>query len=262
MKLKTIKMSSLLILLFNLSMIFNGYSCSGSTSEGDRVNNDLPDSRPQKLLITYYDGGGMVYYSEQLHISEDSCVYTINDAGTISKVYFSMTPVELDELYKVFTDNDFSSIKTYEEKVYDRGGESISLSWGQGKSANILNGGITFIKDGWKKEWNNCIAAIEAALAKGTEKQKKDYEVRVDKTLFGKTMSVYIRQLQIIPQSTVMSESGMDNNISRTTKLLPGNYKMSVSYNSKYEVIPVSPDSSKGVELSLKNDSLIYSYIK
>lgn len=252
-------MSTLLILFFNLSLIFNGFSCSGNTA---KENNDLPDTRPAKLLISYYEGGGMVYYSENLNISEDSCVYTINDGGTISKVYFTMTPAELDRLYKVFTDNDFSNIKTYEQMVYDRGGESISLSWGQGKFASISNGGMTFIKDSWKKEWSNCLDAIKEALVNGTEKQKKDYEVRIDKTMFGQTMSVYIRQLQIIPQSTVMSENGMDNSVTITAKLLPGTYKMSVSYNKKFAVVPVSPDSSKGVELSLKNDTLAYSYIK
>ena len=75
-------------------------------------------------------------------------------------------------------------------------------------------------------------------------------------------MTVYIKQNEIIRESTVMSENGMDNSVTKTAKLLPGNYKMSVSYDKKYTVIPVSPDSSKGVELSLKNDSLIYSYVK
>lgn len=259
MNLRTIKMSTLLILLFNLSLIFNGFSCSGNTAN---ENNDLPDTRPAKLLISYNDGGGMVYYSENLNISEDSCVYTINDGGTISKVYFTMTPAELDRLYKVFTDNDFSNIKTYEEMVYDRGGESISLSWGQGKYASISNGGMTFIKDSWKKEWSNCLDAIKEALVKGTEKQKKDYEVRVDKTLFGETMTIYIKQIQIIRESTVMGESELESYVTKTTKLLPGNYKMSVSYNKKFAVVPVSPDSSKGVELYLKNDTLAYSFIK
>ena len=41
-------------------------------------------------------------------------------------------------------------LKTYEEKVYDRGGESISLGWGKGKYANANNSGMTFIKDSWQ----------------------------------------------------------------------------------------------------------------
>ena len=100
------------------------------------------------------------------------------------------------------------------------------------------------------------------ALAKGTEKQKKDYGIKIDKSLFGKTMSVYIRHIEIIRESTLMSENGMDSSITKITKLLPGSYKMSVSFDKKYTVIPVTPDSSKGINLFLKNDSLVYSYIK
>lgn len=259
MKLKTIKMNTLLILFFNLSVFLGGFSCSGSTPKN---NNNLPETRPANLSINYYEGGGMVYYSEELSISADSCVYKINDGGVISKVYFNITPAGLDALYKVFTDNDFSNIKTREEQVYDRGGESISLSWGQGNYANISDGGMTFIEKNWEKEWANCLKAVKQALVAGTEKQKKDYEVRIDKTLFGKTMSVYIKHLTIIPESTVMSENGTDTFISKTTKLLPGKYKMSVGYDRKYAELPVNIDSSKGINLYLKNDTLAYSYIK
>jgi len=252
-------MSILLILFFNLSVFFNGFSCSGNAVKN---NNDLPETRPSNLSINYYEGGGMVYYSEKLNISADSCVYEINDGGVVSKVYFNLTPAELDALYKVFTDNDFSNIKTREEQVYDRGGESISLSWGQGKYANISDGGMTFIEKNWQKEWSNCLNAVKQALVKGTEKQKKDYEVRIDKTMFGKTMSVYIKQLTIIPESTVMAESEKESYVIKIVKILPGNYKMSVSYDKKYATFPVNPDSSKGINLYLKNDTLAYSYLK
>jgi hypothetical protein len=254
-------MNTLLILLFNLLFITNGFSCTEKTAKND--NDNLPDTRPEKLSIQYSLGGGMAYYSENLYISQDSCVYTINDEGAISKYYFTMTGEQLDNLYKVFKDNNFNKIKTREEMIYDRGGESIGLSWGKGKYAHIDDAGMTLIEDSWKKEWSECLGAVKNVLSEQLNKQKKDYEVRIDKTLFGKTMKVYVKEEIIIPESTVMAENELENHIAKTARLLPGKNIISVSCNQKYLNITANPDSTKGVNLYLKNDTLLtYSFIK
>jgi hypothetical protein len=255
-------MNTIAIILLNLVFAFNGFVCSKAVTDV-RDNDPLPDSRPEKLSINYTLGGGMRYYSESMFISLDSCVYTVNDEGAISKIYFKITPEEFDKLYEVFTDNKFHKIKTYHEQVYDRGGESISISWGNGKSASVDDGGMTFIEKNWVNEWTACLGALKDFAAKEIDKQKKDYEVRIDKTLFGKTMSVYINNVPLIPQSTVMAESELEKYITRTAKILPGAHKMSVSWDKKYENVTIDTDNSKGINLYLKNDTLFsYSYIK
>ncbi len=254
-------MNTILIILFNLFFIISGFSCTDKTVKND--NDNLPGTRPEKLTIQYSLGGGMRYYSENLFISQDSCVYTINDEGAISKFYFNMTGDELDALYKVFKDNEFAKIKTRQEEIYDRGGESIGLSWGNGKYAHVDDEGMTLIENSWKKQWSECLGAVKNVLNSALNKQKKDYEVRIDKTLFGKTMTVYVKDQTIIPESTVMAESELENKVTKTIKLLPGKNIISVSCNQKYLNVPVNPDSSKGINIYLKNDSLLtYSLIK
>src|SRR5689334_25142328 len=100
-----------------------------------------------------------------------------------------MSPAQLDKLYKVFTANDFDKIETYTEKVYDRGGEGISLRWGtdknpSGKSCGINSSGTTFVDKAWHQEWRICVEAITNIIAEEIPKHKKDYEIRLDKTLF------------------------------------------------------------------------------
>ncbi len=244
------------LIVLNLFISFSGFVCSGSTAD-ERKNDPLPDSRPEKFSVSYSLGGGMLYYGESLYISADSCSYEINDGGAKSKIYFNLSAAELDALYKVFEDNHFDRIKTYEEQVYDRGGESISLSWTNGKYANISNAGMTFVKDSWETEWSNCLNALMNVLHAQLDKQKKDYEIRIDRSFFGKTMNIYIRNETIIPESTVMAESEMEHFVTKSIKLMPGAHRVSVSWDkNRFETVSINSDSSRGIDLSLINDSL------
>ena len=165
------KMNILLVLLVNLSVSINGISCSGKQSAGK--NDPLPSLRPEKLVIEYHLDGGMRYYSEALYLSEDSSYYTVNNGGAISRVNFKLSTSELDELYNVFKDNKFDRIRIFEEKVYDRGGNTIFLRWGKGKMAAVSNSGMSFVEEGWREQWNACIKAIEDIITKQKELLKK-----------------------------------------------------------------------------------------
>ena len=119
-------MKILLVLLLNISLVSGGFICA-KDAEGEKDNDPLPDARPSDISFRLSMSGGMLYYYEDLYVSGDSCYYLINDGGAISKIHFTMSPEKLDKLYEVFKENDFADIKTYDEKVYDRGGETISL---------------------------------------------------------------------------------------------------------------------------------------
>ena len=244
------------LIVLNLFFSLNAFVCSKATVD-ERKNDPLPDSRPEKFAILYGLSGGMMYYSESMYLSSDSCTYEVNDGGVKSKIYFNLSAADLDGLYKIFKDNKFDRIKTYEQEVFDRGGESIYLSWADGKYASVFNGGMTFINDNWQTEWSNCLGSLMNVLHAQLDKQKKDYEVRIDRSFFGKTMNIYIRNETIIPESTIMAESELEHYVTKTIKLMPGAHRVSVSWDKKhYETIPINTDSSKGINLSLVNDSL------
>lgn len=249
-------MKILLVLLLNLTIVSGGLICA--KNDGDKRSNDpLPDTRPQNISFQLSMGGGMLYYYEDLFISGDSSYYLVNDGGAISKIYFAVSGEKLDKLYDVFRENDFDRIKTYDEKVYDRGGETVSLRWGKGKYASVSNSGMTFIKDSWKGEWSACTSALSKIIDEEIAKQKKDFEIRVDRSLFGKEIYIQLNRETVIPKSMVMSENGTDEYISRTVKLMPGSHMLSFYIGNKYQSAIISTDSSKGLNFVLKNDSLM-----
>lgn len=255
-----LKMKYLTLIIINIAFLFSGFICAKSTDKSD--NSPLPDTRPADISFRYHVNGGMMYYFENLYISADSCYYEVNDGGSVSKSYFKMNSDQLDRLYKTFKENDFDKIKTYEEKVYDRGGENISLSWGKKYSCSISNSGMSFIKDSWHKEWNNCESAMTGIIAEEIPKLKKNYEIKFDGSLFNKEIYMQINRDVVIPKSMLMAEHEYDKEIIRTVKLSPGKHNASVMIGKTYSTIKINADSTKGLLLKWQNDSLKYEFIK
>lgn len=249
-------MKYLTIAIINIAFIFSGFICAKSSGDNSR----LPDSRPADITFSYSQSGGMMYYSENIYISKDSCFYKINDGGAITRVDFKLSDSELDKLYAVFSDNRFDEIDTYEEKVYDRGGESISLSWKPGKHAKVSNSGMNFVESSWSKEWNNCVNAIEK-IAKGEmEKQLKNYEIIFDRSLHGKELYMQINRDVVFKKGKLISEISSDNNFVKIVMLSPGHHNASVTVDKSYNTIKINSDSTKSLRLFMVNDSLKHDF--
>lgn len=251
-------MKYLSLLLLNILFISSGFICAKSTGDGS----PLPNSRPDDIRFSYSQSGGMMYYSENIYISKDSCFYKINDGGAVTRVDFKLTDAELDKLYAVFKDNDFDEIDSYEEKVYDRGGESISLSWKPGKQTSVSNSGMNFIKESWHKEWNACSNAIEKIGKNQMEKQKKEYIISFDKSLLGKEIYMQINRDVVVPKSTLMSESDQESVIQKIVRLSPGYHNASITVGKSYNTVKINADSTKSLRLFMVNDSLKHEFVK
>jgi hypothetical protein len=255
-----LKMKYLSLIIICITFVSSGFICAKSVGSGD--GSPLPDKRPDDIRFHYTLSGGMMYYMEDIYISKDSCYYKINDGGSVTKVYFKMSPAELDKLYSVFKDNNFDEIESFEEKVYDRGGESISLNWDRSKHASVSNSGMTFIKDSWHKEWNACSNAIETLGKSEMEKQKKEYAISFDRSLFGKEIYMQINRDVVIPKSMLMAEREMDSIITKNVMLTPGMHNASITIGNTYNTVIINADSSKSLRLFMVNDSLRHEFIK
>lgn len=253
-------MKYLSLLLLNILFISSGFICAKSIGSGD--GSPLPNTRPDDIQFSYSQSGGMMYYSENIFISKDSCYYKINDGGAVTRVNFKLSDAEIDKLYVLFRDNSFDEIESYEEKVYDRGGESISLSWKPGKQTSVSNSGMNFIKESWHKEWNACTEAIEKIGKGEMEKQLKNYEIQFDKSLLGKEIYMQINRDVIIPKSTLMSESNRDEFISKIIMLSPGYHNASITVGKSYNTVKINADSTKSLRLFMVNDTLKHEFLK
>ncbi len=144
-------------------LILPGFFFLGCQSQGQV--NKLPVTRLPDFSLTMHVDGGMRYYSENLFISIDSCMYDKNDEGKKIKKKFILSSGEMDALYDMLKKNKFDRIEfTTEKNVYDRGGISIRTSWDKDKKElDVSNAQLSFIKDTWIKEWQavcNYLAAL------------------------------------------------------------------------------------------------------
>ncbi len=128
----------------------------------------MPAERPKDFTLRYHLDGGMRYYSENINISADSCVYNINDGGKIVHRVFMLNAKEMDDLYDMLRKNKFDKIEfTTESKVYDRGGESIQAGWNKDQQQVLVNDSqMSFVKKNWQKEWG-AVCAYLKELVKG-----------------------------------------------------------------------------------------------
>ena len=99
-----------------------------------------------------------------------------------NKKYFNVSPEELDKLYKIFYENDFGKIKTFEKKVYDRGGNTVSISW-KGERISKSNSGISFIEKEWQEEYGDVVSAIRKLVDSKTNELKINFTLKLDTSI-------------------------------------------------------------------------------
>lgn len=135
-----------------------------------RGQDGLPATRTNDFSLNYDVDGGMRYYSENLLISKDSCIYDKNNGSKKIKNKFSLSKPEMDALYDMLKQNKFGKIEfRTEEEVYDRGGISIRTSWDKGKKElDVSNAQRSFVKDKWSKEWQAICSNLTALVQKKT----------------------------------------------------------------------------------------------
>lgn len=132
------------------------FSCSGEGGNSIFSSSDLPEN-PEKIVIEWNEGGGMLPEGQNIYISLDSSYYYNWHDQTKQKLYFNTSEEELNEIYQVCIDNDFDGIRLNEEEaVCDRGGTSIRLII-DGKYYDKNSSGGTFIHESDIEEY----AAVE-----------------------------------------------------------------------------------------------------
>ncbi|MBL7128386.1 MAG: hypothetical protein ISS16_05300 [Ignavibacteria bacterium] len=168
-----LKKSGVLLILMLTALNFN--SCY-------TFSQILPEKRPDDVVFFYSESGGMLPVGKNYLISADSSFanYYIYDAR--NKTYFNVSLEELDKLYKVFYKNDFGKIKTFEEMVYDRGGNTVSISW-KGERISKSNSGISFIEKEWKEEYSAIVSAIRELVDSKINKLKINFTLKIDTSI-------------------------------------------------------------------------------
>lgn len=141
---------------FLAGVFFQSIGCTSPS------NLHLPSQRPSDLKISYsYSTGGMAPNPSQLDIflSEKESYSQTAQRGNIKKLDFVTTAAEMDTLYKMIQENRFDKITRHHKEIYDSGGGSILLQWGN-TSIHQGDDGVGFIDDKWRPAYKK----IEQAL--------------------------------------------------------------------------------------------------
>ncbi len=145
--------------VFSFFLVGAFFQSIGCTSPS---NHHLPSQRPSDLKISYsYSTGGMAPNPSQLDIflSEKESYSQTTEKGKSKKVDFVTTPAEMDTLYKMILENRFDKITRHHREIYDSGGGTILIQWG---NTNIHQGddGVGFIDDKWRPAYQKMEQAL------------------------------------------------------------------------------------------------------
>ena len=215
---KTVKTKFVLLVVLTLFYLL---SCS-------TYSQDLPKKRPADVQISYNEDGGMMLASKNYFISEDSSYYSDQMFDASNKVYFDVVSQELDELYAVFYNNNFGNISTYEEQVYDRGGNSVSIKW-NGEEMIVSNSGFSFVNDDCSEQYGAVINAIQELVDSKVSEMKRDFVIKLDEGIksSGKTVNI------LLDNSLLYSSDNISEKDSIICRLLNGNHTVKVNIYDK-----------------------------
>lgn len=197
-----IRFYSFLIVVFFL--FINASKCSDSSSTV------IPEQWESNMSIAYYRGGGMINESEAVNVYTDSVIHKQYQNGLELKTVFTFSKAELDELIKVFRDNQFDKIQSVKTgMVYDKPSTGIQLCMG-----------------------STCIDKGDGA----TESFEGDNAVR-RRAVIAKLLSMVNAKKSTLSSPFVveMDESIMQSSKDLHYQIEPGNFAVSTAQNGKEE---------------------------
>lgn len=243
-------------------------SCGSSLESTNIISlpgNSLPEKWGEDFKISYYDGGGMVYYSMNIDFSYDSCRVKEDIEGNELYFAFAMTESLRQEMLDFFKKQNVLSIRSNQNQgiVYDKGTSSITIQMGttvisisESASSNII------AKD--QVRFGECYRYLHTQAIKGLAPQKKKLTVNVSSKIINlnKTINFGINSTGV----HYYNDQGVAIPKKHDFTILPGKYKFNfymterkedgttVYLGNLYENIEILNDTE--IELDYKNGKL------
>jgi hypothetical protein len=146
---------------------------------------NLPDERPKDMIINYTVEDARQENGRFIYLSQDSNYVTFKNYGTENKVYLKFNNSDLDNIYKVFKDNNFSNIGvTTDDIAKNRGGSTLSISF-DGETITKSNTGTSFVENSSEKLYVSITDAIDKLVDDFLELLKRNFKIDIDKILYG-----------------------------------------------------------------------------
>lgn len=233
------------------------FSCDDSVSVG---KSKLPENI-ETISISWSYGGGMMYFFEDIEINQNTCNYVVDRGGVEQKVSFEITDKQINELFKVFRDNSFDKITTYEEMVLDRGGSSIELNI-NGKNYRVSNAGLNFVKDKYVENYNAIEETILSLVYAEVENQKQEVKITIDSSIIATDYSVtlYVNDIIYYMESDDLIAPTMTLNLlndNNSFVITYGEYQDGQEYTTEiewFELVLEELPASREIILKMNDD--------
>ncbi|MEO8666749.1 MAG: hypothetical protein ABI462_14755 [Ignavibacteria bacterium] len=229
------------------------YSCNLKLAGNKTTDDVFPEKRPSDFTIVYSENGGMLDISETMFISKDSCYYEKNKYRNIVRVDFRLSDAALDSIYDEVVKNKFNEIETYSKKVYDRGGNSISVSFGD-TNFRVSNSGFSFIEKDWTEEYKSVMETVSRYAESEWEKKSSEFLITIENSVNDRVGYIMFDNFKVFD-----GENPRFNKLGEFTnrlRLAQGVYSMNYKYLNDYKLDSINISDKIGMRIFSKSGRL------
>lgn len=218
---------------------------------------NLPEERPIDLNVDVYEGGGMEDVSSNYSIYVGQGYYDFNYGNADVTASFTPTHVELDQLWATIRSARFDKIQTYEEEAYDRGGTTISVSYGD-EYYSVSNSGSSFLSGSNTPRFYQVANGVYDLAHSYLDTQKQTVTFELNQSLADSLTYAYVNNTLLYIAPNIGSTP--QGQFPTTVQLLPGDYEVALTTDlgtteppdmiaSNYVVLPLTITTATTVEL-------------
>jgi len=147
--------------------------------------------------------GGMLPQWETLCYARDSIVIARFFEGAESTLRLPGDPALLERLWSTLVGNDFPTIDTRKEELYDRGGTTIAVEFA-GLVCQVSDAGLTFIVDRDLGRWQTTVGTLCSERERIIARYGVPVSVGVDTSLRGHRVSLSIGWHALLTDSSLV----------------------------------------------------------
>lgn len=190
----------------------------------------LPETRPQNFSVTYkaYIPEAELY--EEMVIAPLGSYYQYTYKTSVSRINFTLSQAELDDIYEVFRGAQFDRIPSGDNDLtIDETGTLVELEVGR-RTYAVVESSENAVPETWAKSWQFVRQAVSSVRGREFLEQANPFTIQLDGSLIGVPLRLYLNR-------EVLFEGEVDNEAIRfavTLDKIPGNYLLEAMVGQVY----------------------------
>lgn len=234
---------------FIFRLILLGFGIWGGIFIIQHTTTTLPQERPADFHVELYESAGMRPISHTIAIASDSSSVKFDYSDAKQIINFTLAEDELDALWAVIYNNKFDRITSSEEEVYDRGGITIRIWYGD-VFFSQSHSGMSFIDSSWSASFFAINEAIENIATTKIAPYQHSFQILLDEAF-----AQNVKYLTIDEIISLQPENGV---YETSIVLLEGDHSLLITGPDSYNTYRSTFNSTgvSGLHLSLTDGAI------